>query len=162
MARLFQRGWVNDMVTSIAFSHGLTAPLHVCIYKYKHIANVYANRCIYACMCVKAGEQRYLCGYAGVHACLSAPVHASIVHASAISADEKKTNPFYTIKGICNHSFWINDVNMNMNNLYQLKAMLWTVFSIFSLYDVTIIMSFQAKKYIFQSWWTEGLPQGPE
>lgn len=40
---------------------------------------------------------------------------------------------------------------MNMNNLYQLKAMLWTVFSIFSLYDVTIIMSFQAKKYIFQS-----------
>lgn len=38
---------------------------------------------------------------------------------------------------------------MNMNNLYQLKAMLWTVFSIFSLYDV--IMSFQAKKEIFQS-----------
>lgn len=30
---------------------------------------------------------------------------------------------------------------MNMNNLYQLKAMLWTVFSIFSLYDVTRIVN---------------------
>lgn len=114
--------------------------------------------------CVSKLESKGI--YVGMLVCMLACLHRIMLalsrHASAISADEKKTNPFYTIKGICNHSFWINDVNMNMNNLYQLKAMLWTVFSIFSLYDVTIIMSFQAKKDIFQSWWTEGLPQGPE
>lgn len=107
--------------------------------------------------CVSKLESKGI--YVGMLVCMLACLHRFMLalsrHASAISADEKKTNPFYTIKGICNHSFWINDVNMNMNNLYQL-------FSIFSLYDVTIIMSFQAKKYIFQSWWTEGLPQGPE